>query len=148
MLQLVKDQFQARPWWMNGLLFFCLYMTLVYVPWDLFIKPLSEDQEVWFGILFTGWQAKVGALLHWFVYSAGSYGFWHMRHWMHPWAALYVLQIALSMFVWSVMNVSERGLGAGTISALLFAALALALWRAQQRFHSKRADTSSREQAA
>ena len=34
---------------------FCLYMALVYMPWDIFIKPVAEDQEVWFGYMFTGW---------------------------------------------------------------------------------------------
>jgi hypothetical protein len=36
------------------------------------VEPLSEavahDQEVWFGITFTGWEAKVAALPHWAIY--------------------------------------------------------------------------------
>ena len=37
---------------------FCAYMTVIYLPFDLFFKPVSDDQEVWFGILFSGWAAK------------------------------------------------------------------------------------------
>ena len=39
-----------RPLWMNAILLFCAYMTFIYLPWDIFIKPLKVDQEVWFGV--------------------------------------------------------------------------------------------------
>ena len=61
---------------MNALMLFCAYMTFIYLPWDVLLKPLSEDQEVWFGLLFTGWAAKAGGVLHWYVYGAGFWGFW------------------------------------------------------------------------
>jgi hypothetical protein len=32
---------------MNAILLFCAYMTFIYLPWDIFIKPLEVDQEVW-----------------------------------------------------------------------------------------------------
>ena len=51
-----------RPLWMNAILLFCVYMTFIYLPWDIFIKPLKVDQEVWFGVLFTGWAAAKLAL--------------------------------------------------------------------------------------
>ena len=80
----LKQQLGQRPHWMNALLLFCAFMTFIYLPWDIFLKPLSEDQEVWFGLMFTGWAAKAGALAHWFVYGAGTLGFWKMKSWMHP----------------------------------------------------------------
>ncbi len=115
---------KTRPWWMNGMMLFCAYMTFIYLPWDIFIKPLSEDQEVWFGFLFTGWAAKIGALLHWIVYGGGLVGFWKMKHWMHPWAALYVVQIALGMLIWSAMDERGSGLLSGALVALPFLGLA------------------------
>ena len=41
--------FVGRPGWMNALMAFCAYMAFVYVPWDFFVKPVAEDQEVWLG---------------------------------------------------------------------------------------------------
>jgi hypothetical protein len=131
----LRALFAGRPWWANALLVFCAYMTFVYVPWDLFMKPVEEDQEVWFGIMFTGWAAKALTPLHWAVYGAGTVGFWNMRPWLHPWAALYVLQVAIAMLVW---NVLERGdwLGGG-VSFGVFAAGAFALYRARPVFSGR-----------
>ena len=103
MISWLSTVFAGRPGWMNALMAFCAYMSFVYVPWDLFVKPVAQDQEVWFGILFTGWSAKVMAVPHWLVYGAGAYGFYHMRPWMWPWASLYVGQIAFAMLVWSLV---------------------------------------------
>ena len=136
--QLIKAQYDARPLWMNGLLFFCAYMTFIYLPWDIFFKPVAVDQEVWFGIMFTGWAAKGGALLHWLVYGAGTFGFLRMKAWMHPWATLYIAQIALSMFIWSflAMGGSSDGIVTGLVSGGIFIFLALVMWRAKSRFIS------------
>lgn len=134
-LSALRNNLKLRPHWMNALLLFCTYMTFIYLPWDVLLKPLAEDQEVWFGLLFTGWAAKFGGLLHWFVYGAGFWGFWKMRSWMFPWAALYTAQIAIGMLIWSYLD--ERGAGAlsGLVVAIPFLALAVALWRTQ---HFKR----------
>ena len=70
----LRNIFQGRPWWMSALLVFSGFMAFIYVPWDLFIKPVESDSEVWFGIVFTGWAAKVMAVPHWFVYGAAVYG--------------------------------------------------------------------------
>lgn len=137
MLSMIRTQLKLRPWWMNGLMLFCAFMTFLYVPWDIFIKPLSQDQEVWFGFLFTGWSAKAGALLHWVVYGAGTWGFWKMRPWMHPWAALYVFQIALGMLIWSAMDERGSGLTSGLLVAIPFTALAIVLLRSRPRFVSE-----------
>lgn len=110
---------------------FCAYMTFIYLPWDVLLKPLAEDQEVWFGLMFTGWAAKVGGVLHWYVYGAGFWGFWKMRSWMFPWAALYTAQIAVGMFVWSYLDDRGSGVTSGLIVAAVFLALAAALWRTE-----------------
>ena len=116
------------------MLFFSAYMTIIYLPWDIFRKPLNEDQEVWFGILFTAWPAKIGALLHWFIYSFAMVGFAGMKQWVQPWASLYAIQIAYGMAYWSFND--ERGSGsiAAVVVSLSFLLLAYALWRQRKLF--------------
>jgi len=63
-----------------------------------------EDREVWFGITFTGWWAKLTALPHWFVYAAASYGFRRRRQWVCSWGAAYTAQIAFGMLVWNLLK--------------------------------------------
>ena len=128
-----KPELARRPWWMNLMWAFCLYMTFIYVPWDLFIKPLAEDQEVWFGLMLHGWAAKAGAVAHWAVYGAGAYGFWRMSRWMWPWAAVYVAQIVFSMVVWNLVD-DRGGVIAALISGAIFLVPTVALWRAKGRF--------------
>ena len=114
---------------------FCGYMAFIYMPWDFFLKPVAADQEVWFGILFTGWAAKVAEIPHWAIYAAGAFGFWRMRSWMWPWAAVYTAQIAVGMLVWSLREFDgSRAWLAGVASFAPFAALAYALWKARPRF--------------
>ena len=55
----LRSLFAGRPIWINALMVFCGYMTFIYLPWDLFVKPVAVDQEVWFGILFTGWGSSL-----------------------------------------------------------------------------------------
>ena len=133
MAQAIRDLASERPHWMNAIFAFCLFMTFIYMPFDVFWKPVDQDQEVWFGFMLTGWWAKATAPLHWAIYAAGAYGFWKMRRWMHPWAALYVAQIAIGMGVWSLLD-ERGGPVAGVISFALFAALSVAIWRSRQRF--------------
>jgi hypothetical protein len=124
---------------MNALMLFCAYMGLVYVPWDLFLKPVAEDQEVWFGFMFTGWAAKAMTPFHWAIYLAGAWGFWKMRSWMHPWAALYVVQVAIGMAVWSALDERSPGVWMGLVAALPFLGLAWLLWRSAPLFRSSTA---------
>jgi hypothetical protein len=124
----------TRPWWMTGLLGFCLFMTFVYLPFDLFWKPVARDQEVWLGFVLEGWAAKATEPLHWAIYAAGAYGLWKMRPWLHPWAALYTASIAIGMLVWSVRDPRGPGLLVGLVPCAAFAALAIALWRGRGRF--------------
>ena len=133
-LETLRNNFRQRSFWMNGLLLFCAYMTFIYVPWDLLSKPVSEAQEVWFGILLTGWAAKLTEPLHWLIYGAGTIGFWHMKSWMHPWASLYAGQVAIGMLVWSVLDDRGQGMLGGFLASLPFLVLAVMLWRSRSRF--------------
>ena len=45
-IETLRNNLALRPWWMNLIMAFCAYMTFIYVPWDLFIKPVAVDQEV------------------------------------------------------------------------------------------------------
>ena len=135
--QVLLENLKLRPWWMNLMMFFCIYMTFIYLPWDIFVKPVAVDEEVWFGITFRGWAAKATEPFHWLVYGAGMVGFWKMRPWMHPWASLYVVQIAISMFVWQFLD--ERGsdsILAGLAGAIPFILLAVVLWRSKDKFNN------------
>jgi hypothetical protein len=126
-------QLGRRPWWMNALMVFCAYMAFVDVPMDLVMTPTSRDEEVWFGVRFVGATAKLLGLLHWLVYGAGVYGFWRMRAWMWPWAALYAGQVALSAAVWPLLYRSDAR---GLVPGVVFAYVALQLWRSRARFQA------------
>ncbi len=126
----------GRPWWMNAMMVFSAYMAFVYVPWDLLVKPVARDEEVWFGLVLTGYGAKLTEPIHWAIYAAGAYGFYHMRAWMWPWAAVYVAQVAIAMLVWNLLYGAPGLLGviAGLVSAAPFALLVRALVRERERF--------------
>ena len=38
------DVFRERPWWMSAVMVFCAYMAFVYMPWDILVKPVAEDE--------------------------------------------------------------------------------------------------------
>ena len=118
---------------MTALLLFCAYMTFVYVPFDLFWKPVESDTEVWLGVPLRGWWAKATEPLHWAIYAAGAWGFWKMKRWLHPWAAVYTASVAIGMLVWAV-NDPRAGLRVGVPAFAAFGALAAALWRSRVRF--------------
>ena len=133
-LETARAQWARRSWWMNLLLLFCLYMTFIYMPFDLFWKPVAVDEEVWFGVTLHGWPAKLTAPLHWLIYGAGAYGFWHMKSWMWPWAAVYCAQIMIGMFVWSLLDPRGSGVLAGAVAGAVFLLPTVALWRAKDQF--------------
>lgn len=132
-LSALKAELGRRPWWMNLVWIFCLYMTFIYLPFDLFFKPVAEDQEVWFGYLLTGWAAKLTEPLHWAIYAAGAYGFWKMKSWMWPWAGVYVTQVAFGMLVWNLLD-ERGGVLPGVLAMLIFLVPAVALFRARAAF--------------
>ena len=65
----VVEDWRLRPWWMSLMFYFCCYMTFIYMPFDMFIKPVAEDKEIWFGFTLTGWWAKATEPLHWLIYG-------------------------------------------------------------------------------
>ena len=131
----LNDLFSGRPWWMNMAMLFCGFMAFVYMPWDIFWKPVEVDQEVWFGVMFTGWAAKWTALPHWFVYAALAYGFRRRRSWMRIAAPLYAAQVTIGMLLWPNFQYgSWTGFFLGLISGLPFAFLTLAFWNSRDHF--------------
>jgi len=129
-----RGEWRRRPWWMNLMFLFCLYMTFIYMPFDLFFKPVAEDQEVWFGVMLTGWWAKATEPLHWLIYGALAWGFWKMHPRMWPWAAVYVAQIAVGMLVWSLLYGPGQGWWFALIAFAVFAVPTVALWRSKTWF--------------
>jgi len=145
MSQWWRDRLAQRPWWMNALMLFCAYMAFVHIPLDLFVKPAAHDAEAWFGILLRGRAAKLTEPLHWAIYAAGAYGFWRMRPWMWPWAALYTAQVALGMLIWSLVYVGGlRGWFGGLAALVPLAAITVALWSARDHFERRRASMRER----
>jgi short-subunit dehydrogenase len=141
----LRDNLRRRPGWINVLMFFCLFMALVYVPWDFFAKPVAQDEEVWLGLRLHGWLAKLTEPVRWWIYAALGFGFWRMRPWIWPWAALYTAQVALAMLVWNLLYVDSRwNVLFGALSATPFAALTFALWRSRARFAPARATLAAR----
>ena len=128
-MEQLKALFEGRPVWMNALFVFCAYMTFIYMPFDMFIKPVAEDEEIWFGYMLTGWAAKATEPIHWVIYGAGFYGFLKMRSWMHPWAALYVFHGGVS---WLYRDASFAGIGV----AIPFVILGVMLLRSRESFGS------------
>ena len=133
----IRAEWAKRSWWMNLIFMFCLYMTFIYLPFDLFVKPVAVDEEVWFGFVLRGWWAKATEPLHWLIYGAGAYGFWKMAHWMWPWAAVYAAQVSFGMLIWNLVD--ERGAGwlAGFVAAAVFMLPTIALWRARPAFRQR-----------
>ncbi len=129
-----KQEWSKRSWWLNLILLFCLYMTVIYMPFDLFWKPVAEDEEVWFGFMLTGWWAKATEPLHWLIYGFGAYGLWHMKRWLWPWAAVYAAQVAISMLVWPLLQRGTEALPMGIVAFAIFMIPTIALWRARPQF--------------
>lgn len=131
-----RAEWAKRRWWMNLMFGFCVYMTFIYMPFDLFWKPVVDDVEVWFGFSLHGWAAKATEPLHWLLYGAGAYGFWKMRRWMWPWAGVYVAQVAIGMAVFGFRQGGENGWIPAIIGAGVFLVPTIALLRARTSFDS------------
>ena len=130
----IKEDWSQRPWWMNLIFYFCIYMTVIYMPFDIFYKPVELDEEVWFGITLHGWYAKLTEPLHWIIYGLGAYGFWKMKSWMWPWASVYLLQVVIAMFFWNQLDPRGGGLVPGLISAAIFCVPLIAMVMAREKF--------------
>ncbi len=133
----IGELLRRFPLAVSGVFLFSLFMTFVYGPYDVLVKPftqsLAQAEEVWLGFMLRGWAAKLTEPLHWAIYAGISYGFYRERAWAWPLAALYTLQVAVGMFIWSWVYASQlagmRAVGAGI--ALLFTWLAAVVWRAR-----------------
>ena len=130
----LQDFWTRRPWWVNCILLFSLFMTFIYSPFDVIFKPLAEDEDVWLGFVFTGWAAKLGGVIHWLVYGALARGLWLMRRWAWWLGSLYSTQVAIAMFLWPLLNREDASLLTATIAGLLFSIPAFAFWRARGQF--------------
>lgn len=141
----LSDVLAGRPLWMNAVLVFSAYMTFVYVPWDFFWKPAAVDEEVWFGVVFTGRTAKLLELPHWLVYAMLTYGLRRMRPWTGALGAIYSAQIAVGMVVWNLLILEGwlLPLFVGTVGAVPFAWLAVLFWGARD-FSQPRPDLRDR----
>jgi len=132
------DVFRERPWWMSATMVFCAYMAFIYMPWDIFVKPIAEDEEVWFGILFTGFWAKLLAFPHWFIYSAAVYGFRRRRPWMAFWAPAYTAQVAFGFYLFTAIETGGfSGIIVGLFPAIPFIGLTYAFWNERDYFDPK-----------
>ena len=129
----IKEDWLCRPWWMNLMFYFCVYMTIIYMPFDFFYKPVELDEEVWFGITLHGWYAKLTEPLHWIIYGLGAYVFWKMKSWMWPWASVYLLQVVIAMFFWNQLDPRGGGLVPGLISEAIFCLPLLAMVMAREK---------------
>ena len=133
-IELLRKEWGFRPWWMNLIWFFCIYMTFIYMPFDIFWKDVEIDDEVWCGITLHGWYAKATEPLHWFIYGAGAFGFWKMKAWMWPWAGVYSAQVSIAFCVYAILN--GGGIIAGIISGSIFLIPTVLLLRARSLFFS------------
>lgn len=131
-----------RPWWITVLWVFCLYMTCIYLPFDLFFKPVADDREVWFGLAVSGWWAKATEPVHWIIYALGAWGLRDMRRWLWPWAAVYAGQVAVGMLVWNLVDARGRGWAAGLVTGGILMLPTVALWRAKPLFVGRSRDRS------
>lgn len=132
----LRAWFGRQPRWVAVFFVFCLYMTFVFFPFDFLWKPLRDGgvsgaQEVWLGIVLTGWAAKATEPLHALIYGALAWGLWKERPWVWPAAALYVFQVAVSMLVWNLRD-PRGGAFLGLVVFVAFAAFALLLRRRGQ----------------
>ena len=136
MIEQLKIEWQKRPIWMNLIFLFCLFMVFIYSPFDIFTKPYAQWADVWLGYTLTGWYAKAGEQLHWLVYSLGAYGFWKMKSWMWPWAAIYSAQVVVAMVVFSVAHSADlfTGIMQAAVTGGIFLIPTIALWRAKALF--------------
>jgi hypothetical protein len=133
----IGELLRRFPRAVSGVFLFSLFMTFVYGPYDVLVKPftqsLAQAEEVWFGLMLRGWAAKLTEPLHWLIYAGLSYGFYRERAWAWPRASLYTLQVALGMLIWSWIYASPLpGMKVvGAVVALLFAWVAAVVWRAR-----------------
>lgn len=115
-----------RPCWATGLALFCAATVVFLAARDLLVADV-RDTEVWLGFELRGWPARITAPLHWAIFGAGAWGYWHVRPWVWPWASVYALYVAASHGVWNLTSPSGGGASAAAWQLALFAIAAVAL---------------------
>ena len=116
---------------------FSLFMTFVYMPYDVFGKPIFQEiadaREVWAGYMLRGVYAKLTEPIHWWIYGSFAYGFYHARRWVYAASAAYTVQVAVASGVWTVLygTYGPVGNALAVVVSGLFLWLAAALWRAR-----------------
>jgi short-subunit dehydrogenase len=109
------------------------------------LRESLARRPTWMNVLLIFSAYKATEPLHWAIYALGTYGFWRMRSWMWPWASVYVGQVAIGMLVWPILyRGGLAGFAMGAAAFVLFGALAVALWRARDRFQAPRAPLAER----
>ena len=141
----LREQWSRRHWALNGILLFSAYMAFVYVPWDFLVKPAAIDEEVWFGIRFHGFWAKVLEIPHLAVYAALMVGLWRQRSWVRWFLSAYLAQMTIANVVWPLLYLEgfvrfPFALAAGGT----FAALTAWVWRNEALFGASRAAFADR----
>jgi len=133
----VIDFLRRHPKSVSGVYLFAFFMTFVYMPYDVLLKPLlrggvASAEEVWLGYMLTGWAAKLTEPLHWAIYAGLAYGFTRERPWAWTFAALYTLQVAVGSVIWVVLYASYGPFGyvMTVVVVGLFVALAAQVCRA------------------
>jgi len=128
-----------HPLSVGGTYLFCLFMLLVYLPYDIFYKAwasgIDSAEEVWFGYILRGWAAKLTEPLHAAIYASLCYGFHLERPWAWSFASLYTLQVAIGSAIWVWLYADYGPLGYALTPVVIgaFVGLAFLIWRARPK---------------
>ena len=61
----IRENLARRPWWMNGMFGFCLFMAVFYMPWDIFVKPMAISVQQFLSTLHCLLPVNGGARENW-----------------------------------------------------------------------------------
>ena len=103
--------------------------TVVFLAARDLLLPEIRDVEVWLGFEVHGRAALLTAPLHWAIFAAGAFAFWHGKPWIWPAAAGYVLYVAVSHLIWSEASPNGRGWPSGLVQAAALSLVAVLLLR-------------------
>jgi hypothetical protein len=126
---------------------FCLLTIAFLAPRDLFF-PETRDVEVWLGFEVRGRAALLTAPLHWAIFAAFAWGFWRVRPWILPAAALYLFYVAVSHLIWSEVSPNGQGWPMGLAQAAAISAPGVLLLRARRALARRRPPEIPREAPA
>lgn len=121
-----------RPAWATALAGLCAATVVFLVTRDI-VVPEVRAVEIWLGFELRGWLALATAPIHYAIFGAAAWGYWHCRAWIWPWAAVYAFYIAVSHLIWNLNSTRGEGLAAGLLQFGLFSVPAIALLFAKPR---------------